>query len=107
MRLNPKGEGLRQARPAAARGGRPSASHQTKLTAFKSHQQSAAPLSEPGDKRLRKIHELACSLHENVNVDWAVHDSVRAMVRLLVKQLPRKYKYLPVQEYAAVALVMY
>lgn len=62
---------------------------------------------ELGDETLKKIaHELAESLRKNVSVDWAVRDSVRAKLRLLVKRILRKYKYPPVKEAAAVALVM-
>ncbi|MEM8514444.1 type I restriction enzyme R subunit [Massilia sp. MP_M2] len=62
---------------------------------------------ELGDETLKKIaHELAESLRRNVSVDWAVRDSVRAKLRLLVKRILRKYKYPPVKEEAAVALVM-
>ncbi|WP_332876173.1 type I restriction endonuclease subunit R [Massilia sp. S19_KUP03_FR1] len=62
---------------------------------------------ELGDETLKKIaHELAESLRNNVSVDWAVRDSVRAKLRLLVKRILRKYKYPPVKEEAAVALVM-
>jgi type I restriction enzyme R subunit len=62
---------------------------------------------ELGDETLKKIaHELAESLRSNMSVDWAVRDSVRAKLRLLVKRILRKYKYPPVKEEAAVALVM-
>jgi type I restriction enzyme R subunit len=62
---------------------------------------------ELGDETLKKIaHELAESLRNNVSVDWAVRDSVRAKLRLLVKRILRKYKYPPVKEEAAVALVL-
>lgn len=49
---------------------------------------------------------MAESLSKNVGVDWAVRDSVRAKLRLLVKRTLRKYKYPPVREEAAVALVL-
>jgi type I restriction enzyme R subunit len=49
---------------------------------------------ELGDETLKKIaHELAESLRKNMSVDWAVRDSVRAKLRLLVKRILRKYKY--------------
>lgn len=60
-----------------------------------------------GDETLKKIaHELAESLRKKVSVDWAVRDNVRAKLRLLVKRILRKYKYPPVKEEAAVALVL-
>lgn len=62
---------------------------------------------ELGDETLKKIaHELAESLRQNVSVDWAVRDSVRAKLRLMVKRILRKYKYPPLKQDAAVALVL-
>ena len=53
---------------------------------------------ELGDETLKKIaHELAESLRQNVSVDWAVRDNVRAKLRLMVKRILRKYKYPPDQ----------
>lgn len=62
---------------------------------------------ELGDETLRKIaHELAENLRQNVGVDWAVRDSVRAKLRLMVKRILRKYKYTPVKQEEAVRLVL-
>ena len=62
---------------------------------------------ELGDETLKKIaHELAASLRQNAGVDWAVRDSVRAKLRLMVKRILRKYKYPPLKEEEAVALVL-
>lgn len=62
---------------------------------------------ELGDETLKKIaHELAESLRKNITVDWAVRDSVRASLRLLVKRILRKYKYPPDQQNEAVELVL-
>lgn len=62
---------------------------------------------ELGDETLKKIaHELAESLRKNITVDWAVRDSVRASLRLLVKRILRKYKYPPDQQNDAVELVL-
>lgn len=62
---------------------------------------------ELGDETLRKIaHELAENLRQNVSVDWAVRDSVRAKLRLMVKRILRKYKYPPVKQEEAVQLVL-
>ncbi|MEC5159759.1 MULTISPECIES: type I restriction endonuclease subunit R [unclassified Janthinobacterium] len=62
---------------------------------------------ELGDETLKKIaHELAESLRQNVSIDWAVRDSVRAKLRLLVKRILRKYKYPPVKQDAAVQLIL-
>jgi type I restriction enzyme R subunit len=62
---------------------------------------------ELGDETLEKIaHELVESLRKNISVDWAVRDSVRASLRLLVKRILRKYKYPPDQQNEAVELVL-
>jgi type I restriction enzyme R subunit len=62
---------------------------------------------ELGDETLKKIaHELATSLRSNVSVDWAVRDSVRAKLRLLVRRILRKYKYPPVKQDEAVQMVL-
>ncbi|MDP3332374.1 MAG: type I restriction endonuclease subunit R [Methylococcaceae bacterium] len=62
---------------------------------------------ELGDETLKKIaHELVESLRKNISVDWAVRDSVRASLRLLVKRILRKYKYPPDQQNEAVELVL-
>ena len=50
--------------------------------------------------------EVAKKLRENYKVDWAVRESVRAHLRLLIKGLLRKYKYPPDQQPGAVALVL-
>jgi type I restriction enzyme R subunit len=60
-----------------------------------------------GDETLKKIaHELATSLRSNVSVDWAVRDSVRAKLRLLVRRILRKYKYPPIKQDEAVQMVL-
>ena len=62
---------------------------------------------ELGDETLKKIaHELATSLRSNVSVDWAVRDSVRAKLRLLVRRILRKYKYPPIKQDEAVQMVL-
>ena len=45
-------------------------------------------------------------LRNNVTVDWSVRESVRARLRLLVKNLLRKYKYPPDEQDSAVDLVL-
>lgn len=62
---------------------------------------------ELGDEILKKIaHELTENLRQNVSVDWAQRESVRAKLRLMVKRILRKYKYPPDQQEAAVELVL-
>ena len=41
-----------------------------------------------------------------MSADWAVRDSVRAKLRLLVRRILRKYKYPPVRQDEAVQMVL-
>ncbi len=62
---------------------------------------------ELSDETLKKIaHELTTSLRQNISVDWAQRESVRAKLRLMVKRILRKYKYPPDLADAAVELVL-
>lgn len=66
-----------------------------------------AAVRELGDATLKKIaHELAENLRKNASVDWAVRDSVRAQLRLMVKRILRKHKYPPVRQEHAVQMVL-
>jgi type I restriction enzyme R subunit len=68
---------------------------------------SESAVRELGDDILRKIAvELTESLRKNVSVDWAVRETVRARLRLLVKRILRKYKYPPKLEPTAVETVL-
>ena len=60
-----------------------------------------------GEEVLIQIaREIAEKLRQNVTVDWSVRESVRARLRLLVKNLLRKYKYPPDQQAEATELVL-
>jgi type I restriction enzyme R subunit len=62
---------------------------------------------ELSDETLKKIaHELTENLRQNLSVDWAERESVRAKLRLMVKRILRKYKYPPDQQESAVELVL-
>lgn len=50
--------------------------------------------------------EIAAKLRDNLTVDWAVRESVRAKLRILIRQLLRKYKYPPDQQIDAIELVL-
>ena len=50
--------------------------------------------------------EIAAKLRDNLTVDWAVRESVRARLRILIRQLLRKYKYPPDQQIDAIELVL-
>ncbi len=59
------------------------------------------------DETLKRIaHELTDNLKKNITVDWALRESVRATLRLMVKRILRKYKYPPDSQDAAVELVL-
>ena len=60
-----------------------------------------------GEEVLIEIaREVAEKLRQNVKVDWSVRESVRARLRLIVKNLLRKYKYPPDDQDEAVELVL-
>lgn len=62
---------------------------------------------ELGDDALRKIAvELTDRLRKSTTVDWAVRETVRARLRLMVKRILRKYKYPPDKQEAAIDLVL-
>lgn len=62
---------------------------------------------ELGDDTLKRIAvELTDSLRKNTTIDWAVRETVRARLRLMVKRILRKYKYPPDQEQRAVEIVL-
>lgn len=64
-------------------------------------------MRELSDATLKLIaHELTENLRRNLSVDWSARESVQARLRLMVKRIPRKYKYPPDQQEAAVDLVL-
>ena len=50
--------------------------------------------------------EIAKKLRDNLTVDWAVRENVRARLRVLVRTLLRKYKYPPDKQKGAVEMVL-
>lgn len=66
-----------------------------------------ASVRELGDEILKKIAvELTDNLRKNTTIDWAVRETVRARLRLMVKRILRKYKYPPDQEQTAIDTVL-
>jgi len=66
-----------------------------------------ASVRELGDETLKKIAvELTDNLRRNTTIDWAVRETVRARLRLMVKRILRKYKYPPDQEARAIEIVL-
>ena len=60
-----------------------------------------------GDEILVKIaREVAEKLRKNVTVDWNVRESIRAKLRLLIKNILKRYKYPPDEEKNAIDLVL-
>ena len=60
-----------------------------------------------GDDTLRKIaQELVETIRNNISVDWTLRESVRANMRIKVRQVLRKHKYPPDKEPKAVATVV-
>jgi len=60
-----------------------------------------------GDEVLGKLaRELTSTLRRSVSVDWSLRESVRARLRIEVKQLLRKYRYPPDAQDGATELVL-
>ncbi|MFP4029614.1 MAG: type I restriction endonuclease subunit R [Candidatus Brocadiia bacterium] len=60
-----------------------------------------------GDDTLRDIaNELVEAVHRNTTIDWALRDSTRAQMRILVKNILRKYGYPPDKREAATTTVL-
>lgn len=62
---------------------------------------------ELGDEILKKIAvEITEKLRKSTTVDWAVRESVRAKLRILVRRTLQRYKYPPDKAPEAVELVL-
>ena len=60
-----------------------------------------------GDETLRTIaRELVVTVHNNVTIDWALRENVRAQLRVLVKRILRKYGYPPDRQEKATQTVL-
>jgi len=60
-----------------------------------------------GDATLKKLaSELTEKLRNSTTIDWQFRDSVRARMRILIRQLLRKYKYPPEGYEDAISLVL-
>ncbi len=66
-----------------------------------------AAVRELGDETLKKIAvELVQRLRGSVTVDWAVRETVRARLRVMVKTLLKRYKYPPDRQEEATETVL-
>jgi type I restriction enzyme R subunit len=60
-----------------------------------------------GDENLRTIaRELAATIRRNVAIDWTVKETVRAKLRVMVKQVLRRYGYPPDKQEKATQTVL-
>jgi type I restriction enzyme R subunit len=81
--------------------------HDDELKFYDALATDESAVRELKDETLKKIaQELTQNLRENLTVDWAERDSVRAKLRLMVRRILRKYKYPPDQTDAATQLVL-
>lgn len=69
--------------------------------------ENESAVRELGDDTLRKLTiEVTLKLRQSTTVDWQVRESVRARLRILVRQTLRKYKYPPDKTPGAVELIL-
>jgi len=60
-----------------------------------------------GDATLRQIaQELVEAVRNNLAIDWAVRENVRAQMRVIIKRILRKYNYPPDRQARATELVL-
>lgn len=77
------------------------------LAFYDALEQNESSVRELGDEILKTIaQELARQLRKSTTVDWAIRESVRAKLRILVKRVLKKYKYPPDKQEEAVRMVM-
>jgi len=64
-------------------------------------------LDAMGDNKLRVIAaELITQVRKSVSIDWALRESARAKIRVMVKRIPKKYDYPPDLQEEAVKTVL-
>lgn len=69
--------------------------------------ENESAVRELGDKVLKKLAiEVTLKLRQSTTVDWQVRESVRARLRILVRQTLRRYKYPPDKTPEAVELIL-
>lgn len=69
--------------------------------------ENESAVRELGDDILKKLAiEVTAQLRKSTTVDWQVRESVRARLRVLVRQTLRKYKYPPDKTPYAVELIL-
>ena len=66
-----------------------------------------ASVREMGDEILKKIaQELTAQLRKNISIDWSVRTTLQAKLRIMVKNILRRYKYPADKQDQAVATVL-
>jgi type I restriction enzyme R subunit len=69
--------------------------------------ENESAVRELGDEILKKLAiEVTAQLRKSTTVDWQVRESVRARLRVLVRQTLRKYKYPPDKTPGTVELIL-
>lgn len=69
--------------------------------------ENESAVRELGDEVLKKLAiEVTLKLRQSTTVDWQVRESVRARLRILVRQTLRRYKYPPDKTAGAVELIL-
>ncbi|EOJ8806952.1 DUF3387 domain-containing protein, partial [Escherichia coli] len=69
--------------------------------------ENESAVRELGDEVLKKLAiEVTLKLRQSTTVDWQVRESVRARLRILVRQTLRRYKYPPDKTPGAVELIL-
>ena len=92
---------------AAATEGEKLGLNQEEVAFYDALAENEASVRELGDEILKKIAvELTEKLRRSTTVDWAVRETVRARLRIMVKQILRKYKYPPDRQEVAIDLVL-
>ncbi len=92
---------------AAAKHGEELGLNQDETAFYDALAENEASVRELGDETLKKIAvELTEKLQRSTTVDWSVRETVRARLRIMVRQILRKYKYPPDLEQAAIDLVL-
>lgn len=72
--------------------------------ALEANDSAVKVLGEPTLKRIAQ--ELVKAVRENVTVDWAMRENMRAQLRVIVKRILRKHGYPPDKQEKATQLVL-
>ncbi|MHB9146306.1 MAG: type I restriction endonuclease subunit R [Symbiobacteriia bacterium] len=68
---------------------------------------NSSAVRDLGDETLRTIaQELVRSVRNNLTIDWAIRENVRAQMRVMIKRILRRYDYPPDKQAQATKLVL-